>query len=193
MDPQHLVSVEIGLLDSSVLQGDFAVKCRRDAKDDRALDLGPNGVGINGDAAIDRADDPVNANLSVLRHLDFSNLRHISRKDELKGDAATETLRQGPSPAGFFRSQLEDCLGAGRFVEQCSPIGDWILLRRCRQLVDEAFGHEDVVGGPDAAPEGGRNARRLFYNIAEPSGYLSTKKAQRELGFDASVRLNAAA
>src|SRR6516164_5077510 len=36
-------------------------------------------------------------------------------------------------------------------------------------------------------------ARRGIYNIAEPSRYLSTEKAQRELGFDASVRLNAAA
>jgi nucleoside-diphosphate-sugar epimerase len=35
-------------------------------------------------------------------------------------------------------------------------------------------------------------ARRGIYNIAEPSGYVFTKKAQRELGFDASVRLNAA-
>jgi nucleoside-diphosphate-sugar epimerase len=36
-------------------------------------------------------------------------------------------------------------------------------------------------------------ARRGIYNIAEPSGYLSTEKAQRDLGFDASVRLDAAA
>ena len=36
-------------------------------------------------------------------------------------------------------------------------------------------------------------ARRGIYNIAEPSGYLSTEKAQRELGFDASVRLKAVA
>jgi nucleoside-diphosphate-sugar epimerase len=36
-------------------------------------------------------------------------------------------------------------------------------------------------------------ARRGIYNIAEPSGYLSTEKAKHELGFDASVRLNAAA
>jgi nucleoside-diphosphate-sugar epimerase len=36
-------------------------------------------------------------------------------------------------------------------------------------------------------------ARRGIYNIAEPNGYLSTEKARRELGFDASVRLNAAA
>src|SRR5215472_6278531 len=112
-----------------------------------------------------RADDPANANLSVPRHLDFGNLRHIGRKDELKGDAATETLRQRLSPASFFRSQLEDCLGAGGPVEQSSPIGDWILLCRYRQLVDEAFGHEDIVRGPDAAPEGGRNARRLHLHI----------------------------
>jgi nucleoside-diphosphate-sugar epimerase len=36
-------------------------------------------------------------------------------------------------------------------------------------------------------------ARRGIYNIAEPSQYLSTDRAQRELGFDAGVRLNAAA
>jgi nucleoside-diphosphate-sugar epimerase len=36
-------------------------------------------------------------------------------------------------------------------------------------------------------------AKRGIYNIAEPSGYLSTEKAQRELGFDAGARLNAAA
>jgi nucleoside-diphosphate-sugar epimerase len=36
-------------------------------------------------------------------------------------------------------------------------------------------------------------ARRGIYNIAEPSGYLSTDKARRELGFDPRVRSNAAA
>jgi nucleoside-diphosphate-sugar epimerase len=36
-------------------------------------------------------------------------------------------------------------------------------------------------------------ARHGIYNIAEPSGFLSTEKARRELGFNASVRLNAAA
>jgi nucleoside-diphosphate-sugar epimerase len=32
--------------------------------------------------------------------------------------------------------------------------------------------------------------RRGIYNIAEPSRYLSTEKARRELGFDAGFRLN---
>jgi nucleoside-diphosphate-sugar epimerase len=37
-----------------------------------------------------------------------------------------------------------------------------------------------------------QKAQRGIYNIAEPSRYLSTEKAQRELGFDTSARLNAA-
>ena len=36
-------------------------------------------------------------------------------------------------------------------------------------------------------------AQRGIYNIAELSGYLSTEKAQRQFGFDAGARLNAAA
>jgi len=36
-----------------------------------------------------------------------------------------------------------------------------------------------------------KKARRGIYNIAEPSGYLSTDKARRELGFDPSFRLAA--
>jgi hypothetical protein len=32
--------------------------------------------------------------------------------------------------------------------------------------------------------------RRGIYNLADPNGYLSTAKAQRELGFDAAFRMN---
>jgi hypothetical protein len=41
--------------------------------------------------------------------------------------------------------------------------------------------------------KGRGQAQRGIYNIAERSAYLSTEKAQRELGFDAGARLNAAA
>jgi hypothetical protein len=44
------------------------------------------------------------------------------------------------------------------------------------------------LGGVACNREG---ATRGIYNIAEPSGYLSTGKAERELGFDADVQLNA--
>ena len=149
------------------MSGDLAIERRRDAEDDRALDLRPDGIGIDDGAAIDRADDAPDANRSVLRHFDFGNLRHIGREDELEGDAAADPFRQRLSPAGLFRGKLEDGFGAGRLVEEGQPIGDRILLRRRRQFVHEAFGHEDIVRRPDAAPEGGRNARRFHPHILD--------------------------
>src|SRR5881396_3290244 len=101
---------------------------RRDAEDDRALDLRPDGIGIDDDAAIDRADDAPDANRSVLRHLDFGNLSQISREDELEGDPAADAFGQGISPAGLFRRKLENGPGARRLVEESPPIGDRILL-----------------------------------------------------------------
>jgi nucleoside-diphosphate-sugar epimerase len=35
------------------------------------------------------------------------------------------------------------------------------------------------------------NERSGTYNVAEPNGYLSIEKAQREIGFDPNFRLNA--
>jgi hypothetical protein len=53
---------------------DLAVECRRYAEHDRALDLSLDGIGIDSNAAINRPDDPVDANRSVPRHLDFGYL-----------------------------------------------------------------------------------------------------------------------
>jgi hypothetical protein len=51
IDAQDLVRVEIGLLDTAVLDCDLAIERRRDAEDNRALDLRPDGIGINDGAA----------------------------------------------------------------------------------------------------------------------------------------------
>src|SRR6516164_11037356 len=72
---QDLVRVEVGLLDTPVLERDLAIERGRDAEDDPALDLRLHRVGIDGRAAIDRADHPPDANRSVLAHFDFSDLR----------------------------------------------------------------------------------------------------------------------
>src|SRR6266851_309215 len=105
---QDLVGIEVGLLDTSVFEGDLAIERRRDAEDNRALDLRLNGVGIDDGAAIDRADDAPDTNRSVPRYFDFGNLRHIGREDELDGNAAADPLRQLLSPAGLVRGKLED-------------------------------------------------------------------------------------
>jgi hypothetical protein len=56
IDAQDLVRVEIGLLDTAVLDCDLAIERRRDAEDNRALDLRPDGIGVDDGAAIDCAD-----------------------------------------------------------------------------------------------------------------------------------------
>src|SRR5580704_2905452 len=121
---QDLVAIEVGLLDTAVLQRDLAIERCRDAEDDRALDLCPDGIGIDDGAAIDRADDASDTNRSVPRHLDLSDLRHIGREGELNGDATADPFRQRLSPAGLLRGMLEDGFGAGRLIEKGEPIGD---------------------------------------------------------------------
>ena len=43
-----------------------------------------------------------------------------------------------------------------------------VLLRGRSELVDETLDHEDVVCGPDAAPERSGNSRRLLADILDP-------------------------
>src|SRR4030095_8825554 len=110
---QDLVAIEVGLLDATVLESDLAIERGRDAEDDRALDLRPDGVGIDDGAAIDRADDAPDTNGSVLRHLDLRDLRNVGREGKLEGDATADPFRQRLSPAGLLRGQLENRFGAG--------------------------------------------------------------------------------
>ena len=44
---QHLVAIEVGLLDTAGLQRDLTIECRRDVEDDGALDLRVDGIGID--------------------------------------------------------------------------------------------------------------------------------------------------
>ena len=53
IDAKHLVSIEIGLLDTAVLQRDLAMERSRDAEDDGALYLRPDRIGIDDGTAID--------------------------------------------------------------------------------------------------------------------------------------------
>ena len=114
-------------------------------KTDRALNLRLDRIGIDHGAAVDRTDNASDTNIASRRHLDFSNHCQIGREYELDGDATANSFRQRLSPAGLLRGKLENSFCAGRFVEKSLPIGDRILLRGCRQLVHEAFGHEDIV------------------------------------------------
>ena len=68
---QHLVSVEVGLLDTADLERDCAVERGGDPEDDRALDLRLDDIGIDHNTAIDRADDAPDTNRAILRDFEL--------------------------------------------------------------------------------------------------------------------------
>src|SRR5262245_28070071 len=84
-----------------------------------------------------------------------------------EGNAPTAAGRQRPPPAGLLRGELEDRFGAWRLFEQGPAVLERVLLRDRGELVDEALDHEDVVRGPYAAPECGRNSRRLLADVLD--------------------------
>jgi hypothetical protein len=86
----------------------------------------------------------------------------------LQGDAAADAWRQILSPAGLLGRESEHRPGARILFEKGQAVSDRILPGRRRQFVHEAFGDEDVVRWPDAAPERSRNAGRLHLHIFHP-------------------------
>ena len=62
---KHGVVVEIVLLHTAVFERDFGFEGSSEAEDDTALHLGFDDVGIDDTAAIDRADDAMDADRAV--------------------------------------------------------------------------------------------------------------------------------
>jgi hypothetical protein len=52
-------------------------------------------------------------------------------------------------------------------AEQRFAIGDGILLRRMGEFIHEAFDDEDIMGRAHAAPQAGRNSRRLDPDVID--------------------------
>jgi hypothetical protein len=65
VDTQSPIGVEIALLDAPILEGDLAVKRGGETVDDGALHLRLDGVGIDDDAAVDRASDALDGDIAV--------------------------------------------------------------------------------------------------------------------------------
>src|SRR5215469_585514 len=154
--------MEVGLLDPAVLERHAAPQSAADSEDYPALDLGLHSVRVHDSPAIDRADDPVDADLARLRHRNLGHLRQITAPlAEKHRDATAPAFGQRLSPSGRPRGNVQDCRRARRFAEEGTPKGGGILLRGCGELVDEALDHKVVVCGSNAAPEPGVQDRLL--------------------------------
>src|SRR5262245_24066272 len=92
VDAQHLICVEIALLDAAVLQRDLAVESCGHAKHHTALDPRLHRGGIDHRTAIRRADDAMDTHGAILCDLDFGDLREIAPEYILQDDAAATSF-----------------------------------------------------------------------------------------------------
>jgi len=81
---QHLIGIEVGLLDTAVLQRDLAVESSGGAKDDSALDLRLHRVGVDDGTAIDRTHHTLDADGARFRDFDLGYQREPTAEGELQ-------------------------------------------------------------------------------------------------------------
>jgi hypothetical protein len=93
-DAQHLVGVEVGLLAPAIFQRYLAIERGGEAENGRALDLRPDKIGIDHNAAVNGADDPPDTNSAILRHFNLGDQRQIGPEDELDRDATADPFWQ---------------------------------------------------------------------------------------------------
>jgi hypothetical protein len=80
---QNPARIEVGLLDTTVLERDLAIERCRQSEDDSALDLRLDRVGVDNDVAVRRAHDTTHPNLVILRHINFDDLCLIATEYKL--------------------------------------------------------------------------------------------------------------
>ena len=104
--PRHahdLVGIEVGLLDTPILDRDLAIECGRGAEDDSALDLRFYRVGIDDCPAIDRAHDTANADRAFIRDLNLGDMRQIAAEYIKESDVRAKAFAMPPPAAPSSR------------------------------------------------------------------------------------------
>ncbi len=161
VDAQHAVVVEVGLLHAPLVDGDLAIERGGQAEDQPAFELRDDGIGIDGNAGIDRGGDAAQMHLALFVDFRLHHGRDETGERRLHADAASDARRQRLAPAGFLRREIERGEKARLFSKHRPAEIDRILAGLARQFVHEAFDGKHVVVGTDAAPEPGRHRRRF--------------------------------
>ena len=99
--------MEIPLLDSSVFKCDFRFQRGSQSEDDAAFHLRFDRVRIDGQTAIDRANDAMNAHRAALLHRRFDDLRHVAVERKVRCDSPPYSGRQLRSPLRLLSGQVE--------------------------------------------------------------------------------------
>ena len=89
---------------------------------------------------------------AILIDADLNDLGDEAAEADAERNAAALAGRQRRAPSGSLRGALQDGLRTRVLVEQGHAVGQWILLRVGRELVDEALDRECPARHSNATP-----------------------------------------
>src|SRR5262249_6336043 len=113
---------------------------------------------------------------------DLHDLRDEAAETDAERDAAATPRRQRLAPSGSFRRDLHDVPRTRVLVKQGNAVGDGILLRLSRELIDEALDNERSASWPDAAPPACVHPGRwLLLDIVDMNGANVVRQIRRGL------------
>src|SRR5580700_4193602 len=151
----RLVVVKVALLDHAFVQGDPVAQDHGQPEPDRSLELRGDHIGVDGDAAVDRADDAVNLDLGR-RSGDLGDHGYARVERVVVGEAAAPSVLRLTIPFGLFGGQLDYRDAARLLGQQVKAEGDWVFTGRARQFVEHGFHYVGrVVVTHGAVPEHG--------------------------------------
>src|ERR1700761_3701555 len=106
---QHLVVVEVALLDSAVLERDFVQEANAEPHDDRAFKLRADAVRIHDRAAVNRNVDPRDRDVALFIDRSFDDGCDIAHKAAMDSETQAMTLGHVTlAPTGLLRDELDD-------------------------------------------------------------------------------------
>src|SRR5262249_35821659 len=141
------------LLHTPLLDGDFAIKRRREAIDHTALDLCLDNPGIDHVTAIHGGDHTINLDFAFLANSHFGHLTNDRSVALVDSDAAPAALTKRLTPLALLCDRVEHAEEVG-FARKQGPaelVG--VLPGRLRQLVYITFDKERILRGTDRSPE----------------------------------------
>ena len=124
VEAQHVVTVEIALLDSAARDGDLRLHDGTEAEADPAFHLGPDDVWVDRHSAIDGADDALDLRLSPVIDGYLGDLRHVGLEQLGDRNAAESALGQRPVPTGFFGREPQHARMPRMVLQEFEPERD---------------------------------------------------------------------
>ncbi len=105
-DAQHLIIVEVALLNLAVLEGDFALQGHAHTHDRGALHLRADSIRIDRRTAVDGEVEPRNGDVAFVVHCCFDNDCGIAQVVTEHSQAEAVTGRQFAAPSRLVRDEL---------------------------------------------------------------------------------------